>query len=107
MLLPDELTGPADKLNRLQKNTTRFVEWAEEQMEVTGLNADKLKQQTRKAYKTAQPAIKAKIDARLLESFCIGDRCMGGGYAGAGAREEGGVGRGEEELHQELHPSMA
>jgi hypothetical protein len=72
MLLPDELTVPADKLNRLQKNATRFMELAEEEMEVTGLNADKPKQQARKAYKTAQPAISAKIDARLLESFGIG-----------------------------------
>jgi hypothetical protein len=57
MPLPDELTGPADKLNRLQKNATRFVEWAEERMEVTDLNQDKLNQQARKTYKTAQPAI--------------------------------------------------
>jgi hypothetical protein len=71
MLLSDELTGPADKLNRLQKKATRFVEWAEEKMEVAGLNADKLRQQARKAYKTAQPIINAKIDARLLASSNI------------------------------------
>jgi hypothetical protein len=77
MLLPDELTAPADKLNRLQKEAMRFVEEAEEQMEVkewnNGVPNGELAQMARKAYKTAQPAINAALDTRLLESFCIGD----------------------------------
>jgi hypothetical protein len=73
MLLPDEIAGPADKLKRLQKTVMRFVKEAEEQMDVTEWAQDKLGQMARKAYKTAQPAINAAIDVRLLASFEIMD----------------------------------
>jgi hypothetical protein len=125
MLLPDELTAPVDKLNRLQKKAARFVEWAEEKMEVAGLNGDRPKQQARKAYKTAcslsrrpkqqarkayktaHPIINAKIDARLLVSFNICDVWEGTTPEQAQEREdEWDAGRGEEELHQELHHGM-
>jgi hypothetical protein len=72
MLLPGELTVPADKLNRLQKEAIRFVKEAEEKMEVKDWNGGELAQMARKAYKTAQLTISAKIDERLLDSFCIG-----------------------------------
>ena len=68
-----ELTVPADKLKRLQKAVRRFVKEAEEQLDVKEWGHGELAQMARKAYKTAQPAINATIDARLLESFCIGD----------------------------------
>jgi hypothetical protein len=66
MLLPDELTGPADEMNRLQKTVAKFWELAEEKNGGGGFEA-------RKAYKTAQKSISAKIDARLLEGFNIAD----------------------------------
>ena len=69
MLLPDEPTVPADKLNRLQKEAMRFVKEAEEKMEVEEWKSGELAQMARKAYKTAQPAIGATIDTRLLASF--------------------------------------
>jgi hypothetical protein len=73
MLLPDDLTGPADKLKRLQKTVMRFVKEAEEQLEVKEWAPGELAQMARKAYKTAQPAINAAIDVRLLASFEIMD----------------------------------
>jgi hypothetical protein len=72
-LLPDELTGPADKLKRLQKAVMRFVKEAEEQLDVKEWGHGELAQLARKAYKTAQPAINAAIDVRLLASFEIMD----------------------------------
>jgi hypothetical protein len=71
MLLPDEPTVPADKLNRLHKEAMRFVKEAEEKMEVEEWKSGELAQMARKAYKTAQPAIGATIDTRLLASFNI------------------------------------
>ena len=50
----------------------RFAKEAEEQLDVKEWGSGELAQMARKAYKTAQPAINATIDARLLESFCIG-----------------------------------
>jgi hypothetical protein len=73
MLLPDELTVPADKPSCLQKEAMRFVKEAEDTMEVKEWEDGELAKLARRAYKTAQPAINAMIDARLLESFCIGD----------------------------------
>ena len=75
MLLQDELTAPADKLKlkRLQKAVMRFVKEAEEQLEVKEWAPGELAQMARKAYKTAQPAINAAIDERLLASFEIMD----------------------------------
>jgi hypothetical protein len=69
MLPPDELTVPADKRKRLQKAFMRFVKEAEEQLEVKEWEHGELAQMARKAYKTAQPAINATIDARLLERW--------------------------------------
>jgi hypothetical protein len=68
-----ELTVPADKLKRLQKAVRRFVKEAEEHLDVKEWGHGELAQMARKAYKTAQPAINATIDTRLLQSFCIGD----------------------------------
>jgi hypothetical protein len=53
MLLPDELTVPADKLNRLQKTAMRFVKEVEEQLDVKEWEHGELAQMARKAYKTA------------------------------------------------------
>jgi hypothetical protein len=63
--LPDELTAPADKLKRLQKTAMRFVKEAEEQLDVREWEHGELAQMARKAYKTAQPAINATIDAGM------------------------------------------
>jgi hypothetical protein len=69
MLLPDETAGPAAKLKHLQKTAMRFVKEAEEQMDVKEWAPGELGQLARKAYKTAQPAINAAIEERLLASF--------------------------------------
>jgi hypothetical protein len=71
MLLPDEISVPAAKLKHLQRAVMRFVKEAEEQMEVEEWTNGELGQLARKAYRTAQPAINAAIDERLLESFEI------------------------------------
>ena len=73
MLLPDEIAGPAAKLKHLQKTAMHFVKEAEEQMDVKEWTNGELGQLARKAYKTAQPAINAAIDERLLDSFDILD----------------------------------
>ena len=70
-LLPDEISAPASKLKHLQKTVMRFVKEAKEQMDVKEWAVGELGQLARKAYKTAQPAINAAIDERLLDSFVI------------------------------------
>ena len=82
MLPPDELTVPADKRKRLQKAFMRFVKEAEEQLEVKEWEHGELAQMARKAYKTAQPAINATIDARLLERWQRRTRAKRGRMSG-------------------------